>query len=88
MNAVEPKKKGNRSRYAKKRTPRPSFSTTFVAIGMGIGMLGGLVVEVAVNRLDKLIMLAGMLAGMAVSSAVAGVRYWWEARAWRRSQKP
>lgn len=88
MNAVEPRKKGNLSRHARKRQPRPEFSTTFVAVGMGIGMVGGLVVEVALNRLEKLIMLAGMLAGMAVAAAVAGVRYWWEKRAWRRSQKP
>jgi len=79
-------KKSNRSKYVKRRVPRPKFSTTFVTIGIGVGMLGGLAVEVALKRPDKLIMLAGVVSGMAVASTVAGLRYWRETHLWRRSR--
>lgn len=71
--------KAERSR----RPTKPEFALTGIAIGVFVGEALAVVVEVATSRLDRWIMLAGGIAGIALGSIFEAGRYCWRRHKWR-----
>lgn len=66
------------------RPPKPEFSLLGVIVGVSVGEVLALGIEVAARNLNMLIMLAGGIAGLVVGSVVEVGRFCWRKHQWRK----
>lgn len=79
------RKANNVSRQTRsQRLPKPEFSLMGVIVGVAVGEVLALGIEVAARNLNMLIMLAGGIVGLVVGSVVEVGRFCWRKHQWRQ----
>lgn len=70
-----------------RRSRKPEFAMTGIAIGVFAGEAVAVVIEVAIAHPSRWIMLAGGIAGLALGSLAETGRYCWRKHKWRAAAK-
>lgn len=71
----------NISKHERARRPtKPEFAWTGVIVGILVGWVGSLVVEIGMGRPKALVMIVGGVAGVLLGFGFEGIRYWWRYR--------
>jgi len=79
------RKPNNVSRETRsRRPPKPEFSLLGVIVGVAVGEVLALGIEVAASNMNMLIMLAGGIVGLLVGSVVEMGRFCWRKHQWRQ----
>ena len=66
------------------RSSKPEFSLLGVIVGVAVGEVIALGIEVAAQNMNMLIMVAGGVVGLGVGSVVEAGRFCWRKHQWRQ----
>lgn len=65
---------------------KPEFAWFGVLVGLVAGWITGFILELALNRLNKWIMLAAGFAGVGLGLALEGLRFWLRLRRYKAAE--
>lgn len=65
---------------------KPEFALFGVLVGIVAGWITGFILELALNRINKWIMLAAGFTGVALGLVLEGLRFWFRLRSYKAAK--